>query len=116
MRAILIDPTNQTITEVEYDGNYKSIYGIIGNGCHTFSVFNYKNGDGFYHDDEGLFNENIGGIIYKDWNSPVVGKVLVLGCDDEGDSIAPISYIEELKEGLKFLRPQQLEEYFEQFN
>ena len=30
MKAFLIDPFTKTITAVEYDGNYKSIYKMLG--------------------------------------------------------------------------------------
>lgn len=117
MRALLINPEDQSITEITYDGNYKSLYDIIGNGCICFSAFATEfSNDTFYYDDEGLFHNNIGGIIYPGWASPIVGKIVVLGSDDEGDTIAPISYIDEIKVGLRFLSPQELEGYFEQFN
>ena len=34
MKAILINPHKETITEVEYSGNYKEIYDLID--CRTF--------------------------------------------------------------------------------
>ena len=53
MRAILIDPAKQTITEVDYDGDYQSIYKLID--CQTFAVpFVLENEDALYADDEGL--------------------------------------------------------------
>ena len=36
MRAILIDPTKQTVTEVDYDGNFRSINKLTD--CTTFAV------------------------------------------------------------------------------
>ena len=32
MRAILIDPMEQKVSEIDYSGNYKDIYGIIQTG------------------------------------------------------------------------------------
>ena len=54
MRAILINPEDKTVTEVDYDGDYKSIYKLIG--CSTFDVVRTStSNDGIYIDDEGLY-------------------------------------------------------------
>jgi hypothetical protein len=52
MRAILLDAKTRTVSEVDYDGDYKSIYGLIG--CQCFTVVQLGNGDDLYVDDEGL--------------------------------------------------------------
>lgn len=55
MRAILIDPFTETIVEVEFDGNYKSIYPLID--CETFDCVSVDKNDTLYVDDEGLLAE-----------------------------------------------------------
>ena len=52
MKGILINPHEETITEVEYSGNYKEIYDIIN--CRTFDVAMAKENNDLYLDDEGL--------------------------------------------------------------
>ena len=102
MRAILINPNNKTVKEVDYDGDYISIYKLIG--CSTFDVIGTStSNDGIYVDDEGLFAKEqaywkfalSSGIHIK-----LVNKGLVLGCNDEGDSIAPDSTVEDIKKSI----------------
>tara|TARA_R100001460_G_C3458810_1_gene165688 strand:- start:112 stop:510 length:399 start_codon:yes stop_codon:yes gene_type:complete len=119
MKAILIDPQFTTVTEVEYDGDYKSIYKLLSFNNpfnklsespkrhipRAFDVVAIPVGfDGIYVDDEGLFAP----IMYK-WeyrynrmHPPIqlVNKGLVLGCDDEGDSISPDSTVESIRRSI----------------
>jgi len=55
MKAILINPFNQTITEVEYSGDYKEIYKLIE--CSTFDCVNIDDDNTLFVDDEGLLYE-----------------------------------------------------------
>lgn len=119
MRAILIDPQSQTIREVAHTGDYKEIYGFIGNECKMFQApFSLPNGDTFYCDEEGLFHENIGAIMYPDWHTPIVGRVLILNTDYEtGDSQSAKSSIEAIRKGLRFIGADEfvLTNWFAQF-
>ena len=103
MRAILIDPEDKTVTEVDYDGDYKSIYKLIG--CSTFDVVRTStSNDGIYIDDEGLYakDQAFWSYRYNDTHEPIklINKGLVLGCDDEGDSVAPDSTVEDIKKNI----------------
>ena len=110
MKAILIDPMFNTIKEVQYDGDYKSIYRLIGYSFtkyqpRAFDVVSIPIGfDGIYVDDEGLYAELQFRWQYK--YSPVqepislVNKGLVLGCDDNGETIAPDSTVEDIKRSI----------------
>lgn len=87
--AYLIDPAARTITPVEYDGNYKSIYELIG--ATTFDVVRVENDDCIFVDDEGLINGNgqrNGFWTYGEYPQPLAGKGLVLGTDEEGESVS----------------------------
>jgi len=58
MKAILIDTPKQTIEIVDYSGDYKDIYTLLG--CELFTSV-YLEGvgqDTLYVDDEGLYVEN----------------------------------------------------------
>ena len=82
MRALLIDPVEKTVTEIEIGEDYKEIYKAIE--CDTFSCpIVYDNDDTLYCDDEGLFKEQKGGVLMTGWQYPILGKMLVLGCDVE---------------------------------
>jgi len=84
MRTILIDPVTQTVTELEFTGNYKKIQETIG--CRCFTVVNIDGPDqeAIFIDDEGLLKES--GHVFKFNDYPLVGKGLIMGCDKEGDS------------------------------
>ncbi len=101
-KAILIDVQAQTITETQI-GHYSDIYAKIGNGCHTFACpVEFDNGDSLYIDDEGLYNDPKGCFIMKGWSMPVVGNAIILGSDEEGESVDCQSTIEEIASQLKF--------------
>ena len=88
MKAYLIDPHTETITEVEYSGDYREIYKHIDAEIFTTAQFN-KFGDTVFVDDEGLFKEEQEFFLINGYPQPLAGKGLVLGCDEEGESVAP---------------------------
>ena len=91
MKALKIDVVNKTITNININKeNFSTeIYQLIGNGCNTFCCpIDFENGDCIYADDESLLHENIEGcFMLPDWNYPIVGNAIILGTDEEGDSI-----------------------------
>ena len=98
MKAIKIDVANQTISQVNI-ANYKEIYSQIGNGCELFCCpIQYENNDVLYADDESLLRDNIEGCFtFPDWNYPIVGNAIILGTDDEGESVDVKTKIAELQ-------------------
>ena len=119
MKAILIDPMFETVQEVEYSGDYKDIYKLIGfqnvymndkklmSGYppRAFDVVRIPVGfDGIYVDDEGLLAplQFRWEYRYNRMHPPIqlVNKGLVLGCDDEGDSISPDSTVESIRRSI----------------
>jgi len=77
MKTILINPFNQTITEVEYSGNFKEIYKLID--CSTFDCINIDDDNTLFVDDEGLLQENRY-FHWKDYTN-LAGKALIIGVD-----------------------------------
>jgi hypothetical protein len=102
-KAILIDVTNQSVTETTID-HYTEIYDRIGNGCSCFCVpIQFDNGDALYSDDEGLLHEEMTGcFIMDDWDYPLVGNAVILGSDDEGESVSCQSITEDIRSRVKF--------------
>ena len=103
MKAKLIDPITSTVKEVDYSGDYKDIYKLIG--CRTFDVVSIPVGlDGIYVADAGLFAplQFRWEYRYNRMHPPIqlVNKGLVLGCDDEGDSISPDSTVESIRRSI----------------
>jgi hypothetical protein len=120
MRAILINPEDQTVTEIDIEKGLPAIYAQIGNNCSTFECpFTYPNGDTIYCDEEGLYHENIGGFMYDGWASPIVGRALVIGQNpNTGNSIDAKSHINAIEFDLDFIPKDDkyLERYFSQHN
>lgn len=101
MRAFLIDPGARTLTTVEYDGDYTTIYQLLG--IDTFDVVRFgDDGDVIYVDDEGLMKGPTDFFLIEGYPQPIAGKGLVLGTDAEGDDIEPKVSEEWLRENLDF--------------
>ena len=110
MRAILIDPAKQTVTEVDYDGDYQSIYKLTD--CTTFAVpYVLENEDALYVDDEGLLNGPVNFFTIWGYPEPLAGKCLILGTDEDGKSVAAKSMIEDLD--VRFVIPIQFPDHME---
>jgi hypothetical protein len=104
-KTLLIDPFKQTITEVQYRGDYKHIYELIE--CDTYDAARInKHGDALFVDDEGLFKEGQAFFLHKDYPQPLAGKALLLGCRaSDGETIAPTETLEELTANIQFVMP-----------
>ena len=99
MKAYLIDPKQQTITQVEHDASdYRNISRTIGCDYFTTVVLN-EHDDTIYLDDEGLLYMDIKYMFQIDNNENFcyAGKGLVLGTDEEGESCEPNITLDELK-------------------
>lgn len=104
MKAFLIDPDERSVTEVDYSGDYRQIYTLIGAECFTAAEFN-EFGDVVYVDDEGLMKGPTSFFIIEGYPQPLAGKGLVIGTDEEGDSQAPSTDLEWLQSNVDFGAP-----------
>lgn len=104
MKAILINPKEETISVVEHKGGIDSIYKLVG--CRTFeAVYPFQNNDIIYVDEEGLLKDsnysfNIKcseGISY-----PLMGNGLIVGSTEDGEDADCSSTVEELKNIITF--------------
>ena len=103
MKAILINVKTQEINEVEYDNTIDGIYTTLD--CGTFDVVDIDGTNDIYVDDEGLFKPN---QLYFEYSGTertiqLAGNGLILGVDDEGESISPTISVEEVKDSVHFL-------------
>lgn len=104
MNAYFINPFSQKITTVDYDGDYQSISRMIDASRGYFDVVRlYQNQDAAFVDDEGLYVEDQQFWIHRNYPQPLAGKALVLGCNDEGDSIEPQTSFETLTNDIQFI-------------
>lgn len=86
MRAILIDPYDKSISEIEYDGTLESAYAIIS--CYTIQGVSIDDDHVVYVDEEGLLHEPK--PFWQWWGSPnpIAGKGLIVKIDGEGEDAA----------------------------
>ena len=105
MRAILINPEVRTITEVEHNGDYKQIYEYLQ--CGTFTAVGIEHKDGasnaIFVDDEGLLNDPRFFFLYKGYNQPLANNGLILGSDEEGETVGTTLSLEHVKSRVRFV-------------
>jgi hypothetical protein len=99
MKAYLINPFERTVTIVEYDGELDNLRELIGCQWITAPII-FENEDTMYCDDEGMYNQDNkkGSFMMKGWSYPIVGKILVVGANEMGESVdvkTPIKFFEE---------------------
>ena len=117
MLAFLINPTTETIEVVEHDGDYKNIQKLIGASLFTTVCIKYDEDKGvstdIYVDDEGMLSltADTKFIKFDNYPYPLAGNGLVLGCDIEGESIAPMISKEELEDSVSFMDFFEVREY-----
>jgi hypothetical protein len=105
MRALLIDPFTETVTETFYSGDYKQIYQLIEAETFDAARLGPDLSDTVYVDDEGLLKPNQFFFLEDLYPFPLAGKGLVLGTDDEGDAISPTITIAEILQSISWLTP-----------
>jgi len=105
-QALLIDVSTKKITQIELDNHFESISKAIGNGCQYFCCpYSFNNDDSMYADDESLLRiDSIkGGFILDGYRGTIVGNAIILGTDEEGDSVDVKSTIDEIAERVIFI-------------
>ena len=103
--GIFIDPWVSKVKQVILPPNHTNqhIYNIIQAPHFDVLPLN-KIGDGIYVDDEGLFRDfKCPWMVTTDWGkTPLVNKGLILGCDEEGETISVKESLEKIEERIKF--------------
>lgn len=106
MRTALIDPHTQTITELDYSGNWEDISKHIKCDMFTIAAVDRVMPNGnrldIYVDDEGLFKNNRM-FKHKGYPEPLAGYGLVMETDKYGEAQPFTGDIEELKESVQWL-------------
>tara|TARA_A100001391_G_C4963520_1_gene250634 strand:+ start:211 stop:555 length:345 start_codon:yes stop_codon:yes gene_type:complete len=109
MKAFLINPIDETITEVDHDdSDYKNISKAIDAQYFT-TVQIHEDGDTIYLDDEGLLHGNHKHTFTLDkvFNQTFVGKGLVLGTNmRNGDAKDVDCTLDDLKNRIEFNKLQ----------
>ena len=102
MKAILIDVKTQEIKEVEHDDTLQNIYDLID--CRAFDLVRIDDVNSIFVDDEGILKDN----LYFEYSVSdrvfqLAGNGLVLGVDDEGNSISTTLTVEDVEGKVNFL-------------
>ena len=114
MKAFLINSETKTIEQIDYSGDYKDIYKLCDFEIFTVITLTGKN-DSVFVDDEGLFKEKqtFFYVTHEDGNLSnyvmLAGNGLVLGCNDDGDSVEPIMTLDELRSRIHWANPMEAE-------
>ncbi len=104
VKGILIDPKTKTVTEVESTTGFdlQEIYALLGCSCITsYGIHRY---DSALCDDEGLLKgdehmEQVGCYTLKGaGQSHLVGRTLVVGTGNDGETISPESSLQEIRD------------------
>lgn len=99
MKAIKINVETKKLEYVELTNDYTDIYNHIGNGCSHFECpISFENEDTIFTDGEICLRENDikGGFMMKNWDYPLLNNGIIIGCNDEGESVDCVSKIEDL--------------------
>ena len=99
MKAILINPFDQTIKETEYTGDYREIYSLVE--CRTFDCVRLTIENDMYIDDEGLLIDNQRYFSIEGRNYG--GKALLLSHNSEGETTATDWTLQETKDMVEWL-------------
>jgi hypothetical protein len=97
MKAVLICPYTKTIEDVEYSGDYKDLYALLGCGLFTTVYLDGANLDTLFVDDEGLYVESQKFFKIAGYEQPLAGRGILLGTDAEGESTDCASTAEGVK-------------------
>jgi hypothetical protein len=101
MKAILINPFDQTIKETEYTGDYREIYSLVD--CRTFDCVRLTPHEDMYIDDEGLLIDNQRYFRMLEIGANYAGKALLLSHDDEGETKATNWTLQDVKDMVEWL-------------
>ena len=97
-KAILIDSVNKEVREVEVTGGLKNIYKLLD--CTLIEAGTYLGSDCIYVDEEGVIAGKENGFTIDD--QLFVGSGLLVGTDEQGNSVSPLLSKEALNKKVKF--------------
>ena len=102
IKGILIDAEKRTVKEVQVIGDYKAIYPFLGVGVDCFALVGINDTESIYVDDEGLLKNPRNFILFKGYRGALAGNGLILGSNEEGESISTSLTVEWVKKQVKF--------------
>jgi hypothetical protein len=101
MRGILINPFSKTVSEVEYSGDYNHISELLD--CEIYTLIRLARDEVLFIDDEGLIVDKPQAFFaYKGYLQPLAGLGLVLGTDPEGETVATMLTVDQVRDKVTF--------------
>lgn len=99
--GILINATDKTIKTVQVDGLEEMCKAL---GCERVdrAAIGEKDDTDLWVDDEGLYNSK-DFFYYEGLHQPFAGNGLILGANEEGDTVSTKLTLEEVKKYVRFL-------------
>ena len=110
-RILLIDATAREVREVYVQEGLQGWYNAIG--CDLVTVVTYigDQGDSLLVDDEGLLKSPKHFFLFGDYVQPLAGNGIIVGCDDEGETIDAKSSVEDIRGMVRFMDEAQVMRY-----
>jgi hypothetical protein len=102
--GFLIDSAARSIAPWSYNGDWRTIAPAIRIGSSPFTLVEIDDGDVIYVDDEGLLKPLDWFFAVKGGHQPFAGCGLVLGSNDEGETVSASIALQDLKRRILHLR------------
>lgn len=112
-KALKIDVVNRTVTEIQV-GGIKSWYEAIGNGCSLVQLpVQFENDDQMFCDEEICLRpvDIKGAFMLNGWRTCIVNNALILGSDDEGESVDAKTPIEDILGQIRWFNEVEAKTY-----
>lgn len=108
MRAVLINAKDRTVTDVEVDGRKNVLhqwYKLLNVRMVEVALYINEQEDSILVDEEGMLelDENTCFFVYEGGHQPFAGNGLIVGKDEDGESISCHVTADEVRSKVKFL-------------
>lgn len=81
MKAVFVNATERTVTDIEIEKGLKPLYDMIG--CRLVDVVQLEDNDDLFVDDEGLLNIEPSTPLFRIGVLTLAGNGVIVGGDDE---------------------------------
>jgi hypothetical protein len=103
MKAIFINSKNKEVKEVDIKGDLQSWYETIGCDMVECALY-FDDHDSIMVDEEGLFHSECNEFFFVEGgHQPFAGNGLVVGTDENGETVGTKISLDEVKSKVKFM-------------
>jgi hypothetical protein len=102
VRAIMIDPEQHSVQEIEIEPGLENLHKALD--CTYVELFRGAFGnDDLWIDEESVLHDPIYFFSAPHFPQPIAGKALILAYDDEGECRSTMQAVEEVRASLEFM-------------